>query len=407
MLALRRGVLAVLAIVSLILPANGLGADRLNELQTRFDHETNSVRKAKLFEQIGNEQFSDARHASQAHDYKAVAEIMERYRNNARAALNALKKEHPNAEKQLSGYKQLQIHIHKGIREVDESLLVAAEDFQPPLNLVRKDLASMDDELLVLIFPRRPEEKKTNGPMAAAPPGSTNVLDGSMTSPSVNGKPSDQPDTLPSPAQNGSAAADKETQDQPEMPPEEKPVEKSEMPDMNLKNCLVIAITACTLGANCAGSSTTPQVQQKDYLSPLESDKIRDAETTNDRIKLFLTFADDRLKKFQYELQHPSSNRHPEMLNALMNGYAGCVDDAADLMQLGVEKQENVRAGIDLMATKTKEFLEALNRLAEEKIEIETYRDNLNDAIEGTRDAMSDAEKAKKSVAPPPVRRKS
>jgi hypothetical protein len=59
------------------------------------------------------------------------------------------------------------------------------------------------------------------------------------------------------------------------------------------------------------------------------------------------------------------------------------------------------------MATKTKEFLDALNKLAEEKIEIETYRDNLNDAIEGTRDAMSDAEKAKKSVAPPPVRRKS
>src|ERR1700720_4180009 len=74
---------------------------------------------------------------------------------------------------------------------------------------------------------------------------------------------------------------------------------------------------------------------QKDYLSALESDKIRDAETTNERIKLFLTFADDRLKKFQYEVQHPSSNKHPEMLNALMNAYVGCVDDAADLVQLG------------------------------------------------------------------------
>jgi hypothetical protein len=30
----------------------------------------------------------------------------------------------------------------------------------------------------------------------------------------------------------------------------------------------------------------------------------------------------------------------------------------------------------------------------------------LEDAIEGTRDAMNDAEKAKKAVAPPPVRRK-
>jgi len=84
----------------------------------------------------------------------------------------------------------------------------------------------------------------------------------------------------------------------------------------------------------------------KDYLSSLESDKIRDADGTNERIKLFLSFADDRLKKFQYELQHPSSNKHPEMLNALMNAYVGCVDDAADLVQLGIQKQENIRAGL-------------------------------------------------------------
>jgi hypothetical protein len=146
--------------------------------------------------------------------------------------------------------------------------------------------------------------------------------------------------------------------------------------------------------------------QQKDYLSALESDKIREAETTNERIRLFLTFADDRLKKFQYELQHPSSNKHPEMLNALMNAYVGCVDDAADLVQLGIQKQENIRPGIDLMAGRTKEFLAILEKLSADGTEIDIYKDNLEDAIEGTRDAMNDAEKAKKAVAPPPVRRK-
>jgi hypothetical protein len=145
---------------------------------------------------------------------------------------------------------------------------------------------------------------------------------------------------------------------------------------------------------------------QKDYLSALEADKIRDAETTNERIRLFLAFAEDRLKKFQYELQHPSSNKHPEMLNALMNAYVGCVDDAADLVQLGIQKQENIRQGIDLMAGKTKEFLQALEKVSADGTEIDIYKDNLDDAIEGTRDAMNDAEKAKKAVAPPPVRRK-
>lgn len=145
--------------------------------------------------------------------------------------------------------------------------------------------------------------------------------------------------------------------------------------------------------------------QEKDYLTAVEADKIRDAETSNERIKLFLTFADDRLKKFQYELDHPSENRHTDMLNYLMNSYIGCVDDAADLIQLGIEKQENIRQGIELMASKAKEFLATLQKFYS-SAEVEAFKDNLDDAMEGTRDAMNDAENAKKKVAPPPVRRK-
>ena len=156
----------------------------------------------------------------------------------------------------------------------------------------------------------------------------------------------------------------------------------------------------------CLPGVARAQRPDKDYLSALEADKIRDAETPNDRIKLFLEFADDRLKKFQYELEHPSPNKHTEMLNFLMNSYIGCVDDAADLIQLGLEKQDNIRQGIDLMAAKTREFLPILQKYASEGPERELYKDNLDDAIEGTQDALNEAEKAKKKDAPPPVRRK-
>lgn len=162
--------------------------------------------------------------------------------------------------------------------------------------------------------------------------------------------------------------------------------------------CFCLLFVAPPLYANTA--------QEKDYLSALEADKIRDAETSTERIRLFLTFAEDRLKKFQYEIEHPSSNRHVEMLNALLNAYIGCVDDAADVMQLGIEKQENIRKGIDLMASRTKDFLPILEKFSADGPELETYKENLDDAIEGTRDAMNDAEKAKKKVAAPPIRRK-
>ena len=166
-----------------------------------------------------------------------------------------------------------------------------------------------------------------------------------------------------------------------------------------------VMLLGCLAFFSAAGAAA--QVPQKDYLSPQEADKIRDAETSNEKIKLFVLFADDRLKKFQYELDHPSQTNHPQLLNYLMNSYVGCIDDAADQMQLGVEKQQNVRAGIDLLGEKTKEFLEALKKIKADGKEAEIYQDNLDDALEGTQDALNDAEKAKKSVAPPPVRRKS
>jgi hypothetical protein len=172
---------------------------------------------------------------------------------------------------------------------------------------------------------------------------------------------------------------------------------------MRIRGAMVFTMLAMLLGT---GRALMAQ-QNKDYLSSVEADKIRDAETTNQRVKLFLMFADDRLKKFQYELEHPSTTNHEGQLNYLMNAYIGCVDDAADLVQLGLEKQENIRRGVDLMAAKTKEYLEALKKIQTEAKEIEIYKENLDDAIEGTQDAMNDAEKAKKNVAPPPVRRKS
>jgi hypothetical protein len=165
-------------------------------------------------------------------------------------------------------------------------------------------------------------------------------------------------------------------------------------------------IGAAALVLLLAQTLPAKQMQQKDYLSGIEADKIRDAETVNEKVALYLTFAEDRLKKFQYELEHPALALHEETLNGLMNGYESCVDDAADLLQQGMEKQQNVRAGVDLMASKAKGFLDVLHKIQTDAKELEIYKNNLDDAIEGTTDAMNEAEKDKKKVAAPPVRRK-
>jgi hypothetical protein len=153
---------SVLIILAAIVPVGGTRAatEDVNALQARFDRETNSVHKAKLLEKLGDAQLELTRRASQANDYKTIGFVMEKYRDNARAAVDALKKDHPDAERHTNGFKQLQIHVHKALREVDEVMVVAPQEYLPPLEIVRRDLATIDDELLDLLFPRHPTEKK-------------------------------------------------------------------------------------------------------------------------------------------------------------------------------------------------------------------------------------------------------
>lgn len=150
-----------------------------------------------------------------------------------------------------------------------------------------------------------------------------------------------------------------------------------------------------------------PQQEKKEYLSEIEADKIRDAVTPSERIKLFVTFAEDRLKKFQYELNRKTPERkRAEILNSMLNAYVGCVDDAADQIDLAREKQADIRLAIKLMKSKAQEFLDVLEKLDQGGPEYDLYKDTLEDAIEGTKDAITDIDQAEKEMAPPPVRRK-
>jgi hypothetical protein len=138
--------------------------ETLADLQARFDHESSGVHKAKLLGKLGDAQFEEARRAGKDGDFNTVGLTLEKYRDNVRAAVEALKKQHPDAEKQSNGYRQLEMHLRKGIREVEETLLASPEPYKPPLQLVRQDLIGLDDELLKMLFPRRPLDQRPAAP---------------------------------------------------------------------------------------------------------------------------------------------------------------------------------------------------------------------------------------------------
>jgi hypothetical protein len=169
------------------------------------------------------------------------------------------------------------------------------------------------------------------------------------------------------------------------------------------------SVTSVNLGFSAAPSeyaASAPQ-EKKDYLTEAEADHIRDAETPNDRVKLYISYAADRLKKFQYEISRTVQERkRAETLNGLLNAYSGCVDDAADLLNLGIDKGADIREALKDMVTQGKEFLAALGKIKDDGgPEMDIYKDTLDDAIEATQDAVKEAETAQKSYTPP-VRRK-
>ena len=166
----------------------------------------------------------------------------------------------------------------------------------------------------------------------------------------------------------------------------------------------VLASFLCASGLAAAVSPAL--AQKKDYLSESEADKIRDAETTSERIKLFISFAADRIKKLQYEFAHPGELHREERINALINAYAGCIDDSSDLIQLGVNKQQDIRDAIKEMQSRAPEFLTYLKELSAKGQAVGSYKNNLDDAIDATKDAIRDAAEAIKENAPPPVRRR-
>jgi hypothetical protein len=138
-------------------------ADKVSDLQTHFDQESHAGAKIKILEKLGEAQSVAASHAQKENNFVAIAFIFEKYRDNVRAALDLLKKQEPNADKHSDGYRHLELQVRRGIREVEEIIIIVPQEVRPPLEIVREDLIHIDDELIHLLFPP-PAKTKNSTP---------------------------------------------------------------------------------------------------------------------------------------------------------------------------------------------------------------------------------------------------
>jgi hypothetical protein len=141
-----------------------LAQDRTAGLRSRFEKETDPVRKARQVALLADSEFRDMHEKIDAGDLAAAGEIAGRVRDEAQTSKKLLDAKSRDAEAHPDGYKQLEISVRESMRRLDDIMVSLAQDEQAPLAEVRKDLDELDRQMIHQLFPKRPETTPKTAP---------------------------------------------------------------------------------------------------------------------------------------------------------------------------------------------------------------------------------------------------
>jgi len=161
-----RRLIALAALSAFLLPGERR-QENIAALQAQFRGENDPARKVKILSKLGDAQFQLIRKETDAGNYAQALQALEDYHDEVSTAEAALKATGVDAERKPRGFKQLQIHVRKSLREVDQTILALPNEQRPPFEAIRRDLLRVDKELIDLLFPRQPgktpEKEKSKG----------------------------------------------------------------------------------------------------------------------------------------------------------------------------------------------------------------------------------------------------
>ncbi len=155
----RRPITAILATV-LLGAVQTSAQERIDQLRHQFQQENEPVRQAKLFPKLGDALIRQVKKDADARDYPAALESLREYRDDSRRVIDALKATGRNAEKKSAGFRELEIHLRKSLRDVNAIVVSLPYDQKQPFEPAQRELEEMDQELIHMLFPRQPEHKQ-------------------------------------------------------------------------------------------------------------------------------------------------------------------------------------------------------------------------------------------------------
>jgi hypothetical protein len=147
----------IAVITALALCAPLAAQDRMAEDLSKFQHETDPVRKSRVLAKLGDEQVDLAKRQLKAEDDVGSLHTLEQYRDEVHDLVSALHGLGVDAERKPAGFKELQISLRETIRRIDDLILTLSVDKRPFFRAVRNDLFADQNELIDALFPRKPD----------------------------------------------------------------------------------------------------------------------------------------------------------------------------------------------------------------------------------------------------------
>jgi hypothetical protein len=133
--------------------------------------------------------------------------------------------------------------------------------------------------------------------------------------------------------------------------------------------------------------------QERDFLTADEIDQVRLAQEPNERLKLYVRFAQSRLSLIEQAVAQEKTGRS-KLVHDLLEDFTNVIEAIDTVSDDALKRKVDISAGLRIVADANKEMLPRLEKIRESAPrDIARYEFALDNAIETTRDSGELAER--------------
>lgn len=149
-----------------------------------------------------------------------------------------------------------------------------------------------------------------------------------------------------------------------------------------MKIVCIMILVGCSVSCSAAFA-------QRDFLTSDEVEKIRDAQEPNERLKLYVLFARQRMDQLQQAISKEKKGRSLQ-IRELLEDYAGIIDAIDSVSDDALKRKAGLTTeGTTAVDTAEKRFLAQLQKVQDSAPgDLELYDTALKEAIAATSDSM-------------------